>query len=64
MTTKPQIDDVCEAFHDFRTTCSRAFRHPVMSSEYTKTFEDAKKKLKEDLTKLGIAQHIDWTERN
>lgn len=58
---KPCIDDVCQIFHDFQNNCTKASsRHSFLSKEYYEVIEKAKTILKDKLTKLGLAEHINW----
>lgn len=63
--SKPNIDDVCLVFHTFREMISRAVRqHRPGSLEMVRDFDEARANLKARLTAIGLAEHIDWSDKS
>ena len=62
MTAKPNIEDVFAAFAAFQGESARIVTS-LNAMHRARAFEEARETLKARLTQLGLAEHIDWTER-
>lgn len=60
--TKPNIDAVFAAFSAFQSESVR-IATSVNVMHRARAFEEAREALKARLTHIGLAEHIDWTER-
>ena len=57
----PSIDEVCLAFHHFQQGAFGAIaRHRIGSKEQMAALEAVREQLRDKLTELGLAEHIDW----